>query len=124
MSLLLLSFLRLNTDVSTSLSLSGNVFSKSVFVTFRLCRRLRVRTDQRELARIGSPYFRPDIQVRGFAAEQVYHLEILRHRRRDNDPFQPDGGLMTTEYLGHTGDDQILVSLLSVALVRVERGAR
>ena len=48
---------------SFAYSLSGALFAKSIFITFQACRRLRVLMDQRELARIGSPYFRPDIQV-------------------------------------------------------------
>ncbi len=73
-------------------------------------------------------------QVRGFAAEQVYHLELLRHRPSMNGNLllhdsKDSGGLQTAppgsgEYLGVEGDDAVLVSALSVSIVRVERGAR
>ena len=36
-----------------------------------------------ELSRIGSDFFRPDIQVRGLVVEQVYHLELGRNPPRD-----------------------------------------
>ena len=52
-------------------NLAGSYFSKAIFITFQSCRNLKVKLDQSELSRIGSPYFRPDIQVRGLAVEQV-----------------------------------------------------
>ena len=66
-------------DDSVSLSsfaygLSGSLFAKSIFVTFQSCRFLRVILDQKELRRIGSPNFRPDLQIKRLSFEHVYHL--------------------------------------------------
>ena len=70
-------------DDSVSLSsfaygLSGSLFAKSIFVTFQSCRFLRVILDQRELRRIGSPNFRPDLQIKRLSFEHVYHLASRR----------------------------------------------
>jgi hypothetical protein len=56
-------------------NLAGSYFSKTIFITFQSCRNLKVKLDQSELSRIGSPYFRPDIQVKGVAVEQVCWIE-------------------------------------------------
>ena len=52
-------------------NLAGNYFGKSVFLTFQACRHIKLVLDHMELSRLGSPLFRPDIQVRRLAVEQV-----------------------------------------------------
>ena len=59
---------------SFAYGLSGSLFAKSIFVTFQSCRFLRVILDQKELRRIGSPNFRPDLQIKRLSFEHVYHL--------------------------------------------------
>ena len=59
---------------SFAYGLSGSLFAKSIFVTFQSCRFLRVILDQKELRRIGSPHFRPDLQIKRLSFEHVYHL--------------------------------------------------
>ena len=63
---------------SFAYGLSGSLFAKSIFVTFQSCRFLRVILDQRELRRIGSPNFRPDLQIKRLSFEHVYHLASER----------------------------------------------
>ena len=43
--------------------LSGAIFAKSIYMHFRGCRLLNLVLDQRELTRIGSLHFRPDMKV-------------------------------------------------------------
>ena len=43
-----------------------------------------------ELSRIGSDFFRPDIQVRGLVVEQVYHLELGRSPPRVQTELQDE----------------------------------
>jgi len=57
--------------------LPGHLFARPIFVTFRRCRRLRVRLDQLELTRIGSPFFRPDMQVSGRRKMAYYGRRAL-----------------------------------------------
>ena len=59
-------------------NLSGAYFRKKIHLTFQYCRHLTIILDQNELNRIGSEYFRPDIQVSSCFIEHVYHLEIIR----------------------------------------------
>ena len=59
---------------SFAYGLSGSLFAKSIFITFQSCRFLRVILDQKELRRIGSPHFRPDLQIKRLSFEHVYHL--------------------------------------------------
>ena len=63
---------------SFAYGLSGSLFAKSIFVTFQSCRFLRVILDQKELRRIGSPNFRPDMQIKRLSFEHVYHLASWR----------------------------------------------
>ena len=43
-----------------------------------------------ELSRIGSDFFRPDIQVRGLVVDQVYHLELGRSPPRIQTELQDE----------------------------------
>ena len=63
---------------SFAYGLSGSLFAKSIFITFQSCRFLRVILDQKELRRIGSPNFRPDLQIKRLSFEHVYHLASWR----------------------------------------------
>ena len=69
-----------------------------------------------ELSRIGSDFFRPDIQVRGLIVEQVYHLELVRNPPRDQTKIQD-------EYLIAFPSESLVVELSSVALVKLDAGA-
>ena len=95
-------------------NLSGAFFAKSVFISFQSCRFLRIRLDQLELSRIGSQYFRPDIQVRGVSVEHVYHLDLDRFVPRNAEE---------SDYLTFPSED-LMISTTSVALIGVERGAK
>ena len=95
-------------------NLSGAFFAKSVFISFQSCRFLRLRLDQLELSRIGSPFFRPDIQVRGVSVEHVYHLDLNRFAPRSAEE---------SDYLTFPSED-LMISTTAVALIGVERGAK
>lgn len=70
-----------------------------------------------ELSRIGSEFFRPDIQVRGLVIDQVYHLELVQKpETKEANPY-PD------EYLIAAPLDSLIIDLASVALVKVDAGA-
>ena len=58
--------------------------------SFEQCRHLKLILDHMELSRIGSDFFRPDIQVRGLVVEQVYHLELGRSPPRVQTELQDE----------------------------------
>ena len=100
--------------------LSGRFFSKAVFIRFNNCRYLRLRLDQHELSRIGSRFFRPDIQIRGLTFNNIYHLDLT------DDPDDDPAAEKEAEEAGlvQFPTSEMLLSATAVALIRVERGAR
>ena len=109
-------------------NLSGAYFRKSVHVTFQYCRHLRIILDQSELSRIGSEYFRPDIQVSSCFIEHVYHLELLRgtDARKRNAKSSKFKGLQDNsidEYVSAFDTKGLELTVFSVALVKVAVGA-
>ena len=98
-------------------NLAGSYFGKSVYITFQNCRYLKLVLDHMELSRIGSDFFRPDIQVRGLVVEQVYHLELIRNAPKSSD-LPPD------EYLIAFPAESLRIELHSVALVKLDAGAK
>lgn len=94
-------------------NLSGAFFSKSIFIRFQSCRHLPILLDQNELSRIGSNYFRPNIQIRGLSLENVYHADLNRHFTLDR----------VEDYIEFPSED-IVISSFAVALIKIERGAR
>ena len=101
-------------------NLAGSYFGKSVYITFENCRYLKLVLDHMELSRIGSDFFRPDIQVRGLVVEQVYHLELIRNAPRSSvDPHLPKD-----EYLIAFPAESLRIELHAVALVRLDAGAK
>lgn len=99
-------------------NLAGSYFGKSVHVTFRSCKHLKVVLDHMELSRIGSDYFRPDIQVTGLHIEQVYHLELARYvpQLQQRDDLQ--------EYLIAFQSESLDIVLHAVAIVKLDSGAQ
>lgn len=97
-------------------NLAGSYFGKTVHISFKQCRHLKLILDHMELSRIGSDFFRPDIQVRGLVVEQVYHLELGRNPPRDQTSFQD-------EYLIAFPSESLVIELASVALVKIDAGA-
>ena len=108
-------------------NLSGAYFRKKIHITFQYCRHLTIVLDQNELNRIGSKYFRPDIQVSSCFIEHVYHFEILRNSKEHSNNDQPeydDQNDMINEYAAPTFKNNDLdLTVYSVALVKVDSGA-
>ena len=108
-------------------NLSGAYFRKRIHITFQYCRHLTIVLDQNELNRIGSKYFRPDIQVSSCFIEHVYHLEILRNAKivsKDDRIDQEDQMNMIDEYAPPTFKyNDLDLTVYSVALVKVDSGA-
>ena len=73
--------------------------------------------DHMELSRIGSDFFRPDIQVRGLVIQEVYHLELTKNRPNLK-KFQTD------EYLIASPSQSLVIELSSVALVKLDAEAK
>ena len=99
-------------------NLAGSYFGKSVYITFQNCRYLKLVLDHMELSRIGSDFFRPDIQVRGLVVEQVYHLELIRN------PPKAENVQPQDEYLIAFPAQSLRIELHSVALVKIDAGAK
>ena len=96
-------------------NLSGSYFAKNVFINFHSCRFVRLVLDHLELSRIGSSFFRPDIQVRGISVDHVYHIDL--------DKFSPPQDAAPEDYLTIPTED-LVISTKNVALVGVQRGAK
>lgn len=97
-------------------NLAGSFFGKAVHINFQNCRHLKLVLDHMELSRIGSDFFRPDIQVKGLGIQQVYHLELVKHK------INPDVDL--DEYLISVPSESLEIELISVALVKLDAGAK
>jgi len=110
-------------------NLSGAYFRKKIHITFQYCRHLTILLDQNELNRIGSEFFRPDIQVSSCFIEHVYHLDILRspnamiegNKHEEQIGSKPN---MIKEYMPPTfGEKNLDLTVYSVALVKVHADA-
>ena len=108
-------------------NLSGAYFRKNIHITFQYCRHLTIVLDQNELNRIGSKYFRPDIQVSSCFIEHVYHLDILRSGNINSKQIEiehDDQTNMIDEYAPpHFKSYGLDLTVYSVALVKVDSGA-
>jgi hypothetical protein len=102
-------------------NLAGSYFGKAVHITFQSCRHLSLILDHMDLSRIGSHFFRPDIQVRGLVIEQVYHLELLRPPPKTADEEANEGE--NDEYLIAFPSESLEIQLYAVALAKVDAGA-
>ncbi len=74
-----------------------------------------------ELSKIGSALFRPDIQVRTLAIEQVYHLELVRQPPPIIE--EAEAVAQPEEYLIAFPSESLHIELFAVALVKVDSGA-
>ncbi len=97
-------------------NLAGSYFGKNVHIQFEGCRHLKLVLDHMELSRIGSSFFRPDIQVRGLILDQIYHVELLRNPPRSQQQFED-------EYLIASPAQSLIIDLSAVALVKVDAAA-
>lgn len=109
-------------------NLSGAYFKKKIHITFQYCRHLTILLDQDELNRIGSEFFRPDIQVSSCFIEHVYHLDILRNPKpgKERNVHAEQGRLKSNsikEYAPTIGSKRLDLTVYSVALVKVHAGA-
>ena len=105
-------------------NLSGAYFRKKIHITFQYCRSLTILLDQNELYRIGSDYFRPDIQVSSCFIEHVYHLELLpgTNLLLENNKIKERGSSKldpVQEYTPSLINAKIDLTVYSVALVKV-----